>query len=217
MQMWMVGPGFKVTPALMVMNLFMFLVLAISNLSLSNFSVQSGITLGANYGPMVLDGQWWRLVSSLFLHWSLMHLVFNTVSLLFLGRMIEPLIGHTTFLTVYLITGICSGLASLYFNQNVVSAGASGAIFGLFGVFVSLLMSNLVRKDVRIQWLKSIGAILAINLVMGLFLPVDNAAHIGGLASGVVIGLALLPLIKSNMMKAAQARVQPHHMPEKID
>lgn len=208
MQIWMPGPGFRVTPVLILINAFMFLVLAISNFSLSTFSVQSGITLGANYGPLVLDGQWWRLLSSLFLHWSLMHLLFNMVSLLFLGRIIEPLIGHATFLTVYLITGICSGLASLYFNQNVVSAGASGAVFGLFGIFVSLLMSNLVRKDVRIQWLKSIGAILAINLAMGLFLPVDNAAHMGGLVSGVVIGLLLLPLIRVNMVKAARARAQ---------
>ncbi len=193
--------GYKVSPALVAINVVVFIVLAVMNLSVTQFSPQSLYWLGANYSPWVDQGQWWRFITSMFLHFGVAHLLFNSVSLLFLGKIIEPLLGHINFIGLYLITGIAGSAASYVFNKGVVSAGASGAIFGLFGIFIAILLSNIMRKDIRDQWLKSIGAILAINLGMGLFLPVDNAAHIGGLVSGLILGFAFIPVIKRRLKK----------------
>ena len=71
----------------------------------------------------------------------------------------------------------------------------------LFGIFVAVLLSNIVRPDLRKEWLKSIGAVLAINLGLGLFLPIDNSAHLGGLACGVLMGLLLLPWMRSRLRR----------------
>jgi len=105
------------------------------------------------------------------------------------------------FTIVYLTTGICGSLASYWFNKGVLSAGASGAIFGLFGVFIALLLSNMIEAKKRAELLKSVGVILVINLGLGLILPVDNAAHIGGLLSGTIIGTLLLPLMREKRRK----------------
>lgn len=190
------APGYKVSPALVAINVLVFIALAILNLSLTEYSIQSLYMLGANSSQWIDQGQWWRMVTSLFLHFGLMHLLFNSVSLLFLGRFLEPLLGHTVFLVLYLLMGIGASLTSYIFNKDVISAGASGAIFGLFGIFIVLMLTNLIERRVRQEWLKSIGVILAINLGMGLILPVDNAAHLGGLAAGLICGVLVMPWIR---------------------
>ena len=201
MLLWTPGPGFKVSPVLALINVVVFLVLCVINLSFTHFSNQSLLLLGANFHPLVDQGQWWRLLSSVFLHLSVAHLLFNCISLLFLGRLLEPILGHVKFLIAYIATGLAAGFASYWLNDNVISAGASGAIFGLFGIFIVLLLSNLFEPRVRNYWLKSVGGILALNLVLGLVLPIDNAAHIGGLISGVVAGLVLMPFIYKSIRR----------------
>lgn len=193
--------GFRVTPVLLILNLLMFLALVVVNGNFSQFSAQSLLALGANYSHFVVQGEWWRFFSSIFLHLGLTHLVFNSASLFVLGRFIEPLLGSALFLLVYLACGLAGSFASYLFNPGILSAGASGAIFGLFGIFVAVLLSNIVRPDLRKEWLKSIGAVLAINLGLGLFLPIDNSAHLGGLACGVVMGLLLLPWMRSRLRR----------------
>jgi rhomboid protease GluP len=204
MKLWTAGPGFIISPILAACNIILFIILAGMNLSVTDFSYQSLYWLGANYSPWVDDGQWWRFVSSMFMHFGIMHLLFNTVSLLYLGRLLEPKIGSLPFTIIYFVTGIAGSFASYTFNKGVFSAGASGAIFGLFGLFIAILLSNIIRKDIRDQWLKSIGVIVIINLGMGLLLPVDNAAHLGGLISGIVIGFAVVPLIKRKIRRLQQ-------------
>jgi rhomboid protease GluP len=206
MQLWTPGPGFKISPAFAALNILVFLVLAAWNLSFTEYSPASLYWLGANFAPWVEQGQWWRFLTSMFLHFGLMHLLFNTVSLLFLGRILEPMLGYLPFATIYLLTGICGSAASYLFNDTVISAGASGGIFGLFGVFIAVLLTNIMRKDVRDEWLKSVGAILAINLGMGLFLPVDNAAHLGGLLTGFVLGVIMIPFIKKRLRQLMLSR-----------
>jgi rhomboid protease GluP len=193
--------GFRITPVLLSLNLLVFLAVVVVNGNFSQFSAQSLLALGANYSNFVAQGEWWRFFSSMFLHFSLMHLVFNSASLFVLGRFIEPLLGSALFLLVYLACGLAGSFASYLFNPGVISAGASGAIFGLFGIFVAVLLSNIVRPDLRKEWLKSIGAVLAINLGLGLFLPIDNSAHLGGLACGVLLGLLLLPWMRSRLRR----------------
>lgn len=178
-----------------LINLLVFCLLALLNGSFAKFSTQSVYWLGANYAPWIEQGQIWRLLTSLFLHFGPLHLAFNCIALLYLGQVLLPLTGQRLFLLAYLMTGVSSSYTSFLFNKDVVSAGASGAIFGLFGFFVALLFSNLLPRPVRTKWLQTIAFIVAINLGLGLFLPVDNAAHIGGLVSGLVLGLILLPYL----------------------
>ncbi|EAR08194.1 rhomboid family intramembrane serine protease [Reinekea blandensis] len=201
MNLLLPAPGYKISPLLVLIYGLVFVAMSIMNLSFTQYSIQSLYWLGANFSPWVDAGQWWRLGTSIFVHFGLMHLVFNSVSTLFLGRFLEPLLGHVAFIVVFLTTGLCASMASYVFNKEVYSAGASGAVFGLFGLFIVLVLSNLVRPEVRNEWLKSIGVILVINLGMGLVLPVDNAAHLGGLASGLVAGVIALPLIRARLRR----------------
>ncbi len=198
MLLWTPGPGFKVTPTLVGINVLVFIALCVVNLSIFDFSGRSLLLFGANFRPLIEDGQWWRFITSMFIHLNLSHLLFNCMSLLFLGRLIEPLLGHFNFFLAYMVTGIIASFASFALNVTVISAGASGAIFGLLGIFVAILLSDLMPAPQRKEWLKSVAAILVLNLGMGLILPVDNYAHIGGLISGIVIGFILVPMVKLN-------------------
>ncbi len=198
--------GFVVTPVVILVNGLIFLILVAMNMSFTQFSPPSLYWLGANYSGWVDAGQWWRFVSSMFLHFGVMHLLFNCVSLLFVGRFLEPLMGSTLFAAVYFLTGISGSLASYLFNSGAVSAGASGAIFGLFGVFIAVLLSNIIQKAQRDEWLKTIGGIVVLNLVMGIVLPIDNAAHLGGLIGGVVLGFLSIPLIKRRIRRLFTSR-----------
>lgn len=202
-------PGGKlllVSPSLVAINCIIFLLLAAANLSFSSFSPQSLYYLGVNFSPWVEQGQWWRLLSSVFLHFGLMHLAFNSISTLFLGRLLEDFVGRRIFLLVYLLTGIAGSLASFNFNKEVFSAGASGAVFGILGLFITILLANVLPKDVRNRWLKDIGVLLVINAAIGFFAPVDNAAHIGGLIAGALLGVVLLPLMKRRWLAEINQR-----------
>lgn len=197
-------PGGKlllVSPILVVINILVFLALAGANQSFSSFDVPSLYYLGVNFSPWVEQGQWWRLFTSIFLHFGLMHLAFNCVSTLFLGRLLEDFVGRRIFLLVYLLSGIAGSLASFIFNKEVFSAGASGAVFGLLGLFIAILLANVMQAELRKHWLKQIGIILGLNLMIGLVAPVDNAAHLGGLAAGALLGTILLPLMKRRWLE----------------
>lgn len=171
---------------------------------MSEFSTNSIIKLGANFEPLVNEGQWWRLLTSVFLHLSVMHLAVNCMSLLFLGRLLEPALGNILFALNYVVLGVAASYASYWFNTNVISAGGSGAVFGLLGVFIAFLFVGPVQRDARNAWLQGIGVIVGLNLLAGLFLPVDNAAHIGGLVAGLAVGFVLTPFISSRLKRRAR-------------
>ncbi|MEX1057618.1 MAG: rhomboid family intramembrane serine protease, partial [Natronospirillum sp.] len=161
----------------------------------------------ANFGPWTADGQWWRLLSSVFLHGGLLHLVFNCIILANIGTFLEPLLGRWLYTLLYMVTGIVASLTSLMFNFGVVSVGASGAIFGLYGFFMALLLSNLFKREFRNQFLKGTLVFIGINLALGFTVGmIDNAAHIGGLISGFVLGLIGLPFIKQRAERQALRR-----------
>lgn len=104
--------------------------------------------------------------------------------------------GRTRFISAYLLTGITASLASLWLHDLTISAGASGAIFGMYGVFLAMLTTNLIEKAARKALLTSIAVFVGYNLIYGLKGGIDNAAHIGGLLGGLVIGYALIPSLK---------------------
>lgn len=163
---------------------------------------ESLLLWGANFRPVTLDGEWWRLISSCFLHIGIFHLLMNMYALLYIGLLLEPYLGKSRFLSAYLITGIAGSVASLYWNELTISAGASGAIFGMYGVFLAMLTTNLIEKSARKALITSIAVFVGYNLLNGLKGGIDNAAHIGGLVSGLIVGYSFYPsLVKPKISK----------------
>jgi rhomboid protease GluP len=151
------------------------------------------VFLGANVPPLVWAGQWWRLFASLFIHIGVIHLLLNGYALYQLGTMFEVLMGSGRMLGVYLASGLGGALASLFFMRGDLSAGASGAIFGLLGALVGFLMRRRDRLNPGgKQLLSSLLLWAGINVVFGLTNPmIDNAGHAGGAVTGLVLGLML--------------------------
>ena len=186
-------PGFFITPILIDINIAIFILMVMSGVNLLTPTTLSLINWGGNIRALTLDHQWWRIITCCFLHVGIIHLLLNMYALLYIGIILEPQLGRGRFLSAYLFTGIMASLASLYWHPNTLSAGASGAIFGMYGVFLALLTTNLIEKTRRTALLSSIGIFVAFNLLAGSKAGVDNAAHIGGLLSGIIIGYLFYP------------------------
>ena len=190
--------GYFVTPLLIICNILIFVAMIYTGTHFLFPDIHDLLDWGANYRPFILEGQWWRLMVSCFLHIGILHLLFNMYALFYIGLLLEPYLGKSRFLAAYLISGIAASVASIWWNGTVVSAGASGAIFGMYGVFLALLSTNLVDKSVRKSLFTSIGVFVVYNLVNGLNPNngVDNAAHLGGLLTGFVLGFGFVPSLK---------------------
>ncbi len=160
----------------------------------ASFGPEQLLRCGANYGPYTLGGQFWRLVTSPFLHSSVLHLAWNMLFLWGLCRQLDRLIGGTRTLAVYLLSGIGCSLAGAWSDPTQVSLGASGCIAGVAGCLVSLLalakldLSRLQRRSILLWAL----FLMPVSIVSGFFSEgVDNAGHLGGLVSGLLIGVVL--------------------------
>jgi rhomboid protease GluP len=188
---------YLVTPILIYINLFILLLMTLTGVNPITPTATALRNWGGNFGPMVTDGQHWRLFTYMFLHGGLAHVAGNTFALLYIGLHLEPLLGKARYLAAYLLTGIIAGLASMLMHEHTVSVGASGAIFGLYGVFLSLLTARLIRGAQRQTLLRSLLFFVVYNLLMGLQGNTDNAAHVGGLVSGMLAGYAFMPELKS--------------------
>ena len=147
------------------------------------------LMFGANFRPLVQAGEVWRLATSMFLHIGIIHLLVNMYSLLIIGRQLESFLGKWKFLIVYLGSGILGSLLSVVIHSSI-SAGASGAIFGLlgsllyFGYHYRLYLGTVLKTQVI--------PIIIINLLIGFMVPgIDNFAHIGGLVGGYLITMAV--------------------------
>jgi rhomboid protease GluP len=184
------GSNLYVTYAIIAINIIVFILMAIDGAEI--FTVTEGlvhIKWGSNVTALTFSGDWWRLITSTFIHFGIIHLVMNMYALYSAGVYLEPMLGKTKYITAYLCTGVIAGIVSLWWHKDGVNgAGASGAIFGLYGVFISLLLTNLIPKQTRSALLQSIGIFVVFNLVYGMKSGIDNAAHIGGLISGMLIG-----------------------------
>jgi len=154
------------------------------------------VRFGANFGPLILDGETWRLFTSMFLHIGLAHLFFNSYALFIFGLEMERLYGPDRYLMVYILSGLFGSLASFASRgPEVFSAGASGAIFGIIGMNLAyfLLHRETFGQFGRQREMNTL-LIIGINLVFGFTVPgIDNLAHIGGLISGFALGYGLAP------------------------
>jgi len=154
------------------------------------------INYGAKDNDLIVQGQYWRFVTPIFLHANLLHVGLNMLNLAVLGVFLERLVGHLRYLFIYFVTGIVSIIASFYFMPQEISVGASGAIFGLVGAYsIFVLMHRRAFPKHGIPALLWLIIVIGVNLGIGLFVPnVDNYAHIGGLLSGCLLGWWFTPL-----------------------
>ena len=181
-----------VTHALLVLNLLLWITLEVSG---GSRNAQVLIDFGALSAPLIVDGEYWRLFTAMFLHAGVMHILANSLSLFIFGQIVERSYGHARFALIYLLAGLFGSVASFTLNSTGVGVGASGAVFGIVGALAAYLVANRrVMGEFGRQNLMGLLVLVGINIVFGLTATgIDNWAHMGGLASGFLLGLALGP------------------------
>jgi rhomboid protease GluP len=179
----------RVTYVLLVIIIAVFILMELSG---GSQNVRVLLLFGAKYNPLILAGEWWRFITPMFLHIGLMHILFNGVALYSLGKLTEQIYGSVRFFIIYMVAGVSGVVSSFVFSDNL-SAGASGAIFGLFGALLYFATQN---KELFFRTLgTNVLVVLGINLAFGFLSPgiIDNYAHLGGLLGGflasAVVGL----------------------------
>jgi len=192
-----------VTHALVAINVAVFAALAAAGAGIVTPNAAVHVAWGSNLVPVTVDGEWWRLGTSMFLHFGIVHLLWV---LYVNGRVIEQMFGSTRYLVIYLFAGLAGSLASAAWHPVTNSAGASGAIFGVLGGMFAFLVAKKSRvpREVLRAHGRSIVAFVLYNVAFGFAYPgIDNAAHLGGAVAGFLMGLALArPL-------APEARAEP--------
>jgi len=175
------------------LNVLVFLAMVLSGVSPLNPTTEQLKHWGANWGPLSLGSQPWRILTSNYVHVGIVHLAFNMWCLWNLGQLAERILGRLNFVALYTICGLAGSLASLWLHPMVVGAGASGAIFGLAGASLAVFyLGHLPIAKAAIQGtMRSLLTFVGYNLLFGLAPGIDNSAHIGGLVAGLAMGAAL--------------------------
>lgn len=194
------GPLAWVTNLIVAANVIVFVIMGLQGAGwFEAASMKPYILYGANNAAATTNGEWWRLVTSMFLHFGVLHVAFNMWALFQAGHLVERLLGRVLYTLVYFGTGVVGSLATICWHGDTLwSAGASGAVFGVYGALLGYFVREKhgVPRSVFRPIMKSTLIFAAFNLTYGAVNPhIDNAAHIGGFASGLVLGwLVALPL-----------------------
>ncbi len=203
-------PRVFVTYLLVAINVAAFGLMAGTGVSPMDPAPDELIAWGASFGPLVSEGQWWRLVSANYLHYGALHIGLNMYVLFRVGPLVERLLGNASFGVMYVLSGIAGSVASVSYHPVVVSAGASGAVFGVFGALLAIVLRQ--RDSIppeRLGPLRSYAlTFIVANVALGFSVSfVDNAAHLGGLAGGFLAGAALSRPIVGEPRRNPLARV----------
>jgi len=185
---------YKITYSLIAINIVVYLFSAFFSQDFINMNSEVLVKMGALFGPItVLGGEWWRLLTAMFLHGGMTHLLMNMFSLYLIGRGVEEYFNTTSYVLLYLFSGLLGGLASLYMHPASVGVGASGAIFGIFGAMGGFFIAHRNKIEAHTKaFMKEFAIIIGINLVLGFSIPsVDVSAHVGGLIIGFIGGYVI--------------------------
>ncbi len=203
-------PKFVATPVIIGLNVLMFVVMVFRGVPPMHPQVNHVIRYGADWGPLTLGGQFWRLLASNYIHFGFEHLLLNMWCLWGLGKLAECFYRTGDYILLYTFTGIASSIFSVLLQPLTVSAGASGAIFGVAGVMLSTLKwGNLgIHEAPKNAMFKGVLRFAGINLLFGLAInfyyrgrgpQIGNVGHISGLLAGVVIGTILCRHLDESM------------------
>ncbi len=187
-------PHAPLTPLLLAINVAVFAVMVATGISPYEPTQEDLFRWGANFGPATLEGAWWRALTCTFVHAGALHLAVNMYVLWAAGRVLERLVGSSSFLALYVLSGLMGSIASLAWHPLSVSVGASGAIFGVYGGLIGFVL--LRRGSIYLRSFRTLlaGTVLfvAFNVLLSLGEEqIDMAAHLGGLGGGLVYGLIL--------------------------
>jgi len=176
-------------------NVLIFLLMALAGGSTNESTLMA---FGVKSNPEIARGEWWRFITPIFIHIGMLHLFFNSYALWIVGPQVEKLYGAARFVILYVLTGVAGVYASYFYHPQSESAGASGAIFGLFGVL--LVFGVRYRNSIPPFFKRAVGTgvlpVIVINLIIGFTIPaIDNSAHLGGLLAGAALA-ALVPFQK---------------------
>jgi len=204
--------SFPVTVALLTINVLVFAAMVLQRpASLFHPEDQQLLQWGATFGPLSLGTQPWRILTSNYVHLEIAHIAFNMWALWQLGRAAERIFGRWVYFVIYTATGISGSLLSLLHNPMGLSAGASGALFGIVGALIAALYLGKLPfpKRVRDSLLKNLVWVAIINLGLGASIPnIDNAGHVGGLVMGLAVGAIIGPhLMEEPTRRAAYNRL----------
>jgi len=189
-----VRPSRRVTQLILGINVMVFLAMVMSGASATQPTNQQLLQFGANWGPLSLGSQPWRLLAANYVHVGIVHIALNMWCLWDLGGLAELIFGPTTYFLIYLLCGLGGSVASVWWHPLVVGAGASGAIFGLAGTLIAAIyLGHLPFPRAALKGtLRSLFIFAGYNLFFGAVIAqVDNSAHIGGLVTGLIIGALL--------------------------
>jgi membrane associated rhomboid family serine protease len=177
------------TKAFLAINILMFLLMSFAGGTTNETTLMA---FGVKSNAEIAQGQWWRFITPIFIHIGILHLLFNSYALWIVGPQVEKLYGTATFVVLYMLTGVAGVVGSYIYHPYSISAGASGAIFGLFGVL--LAFGFRYRKSIPPEFKRAVGTgvlpVIVINLIIGFTIPaIDNSAHISGLLAGAALAL----------------------------
>ena len=202
------APGTPVTLALVALNSAVFIIAAFLGAGVLAPNSEVLIRLGSDYTPLTASGQWWRLLTSIFLHFGLFHVGLNMWALYTQGQLAERIYGSVRFLFIYIVAGLAGSVASYLWHPIVNGAGASGAIFGVLGALLAFFIRS--RGDVPLSVVKtqrnSALAFIIYSLLNGARVQgIDNAAHLGGLVAGMTVGFLLTRRLTSEQNRRESA------------
>jgi len=181
--------GFPATVVLIAINVIVYLIEILHGGGGTSLSTKTIYDMGGLWGPAVSEGgDWWRTITSGFVHVSIFHIGFNMYLLFILGRLLEPSIGTPRFVFLYFASLLAGSFFALWFSPDAVSAGASGAIFGVLGA------TFVIARGRRLDAIAGqIGILILINLVFTFSDgTISVGAHVGGLVAGVLSGLLIV-------------------------
>jgi rhomboid protease GluP len=194
-----ITPRVRVAPTIVAINVAVFAAMVVTGVSFISPTADAALAWGANYGPRTLGGQPWRLVTNVFVHFGIIHLALNMLALWNAGALLERMFGPLAFTALYLAAGLTGSAASLAVHPQVVSAGASGAVFGVYGALAAFLLRQrgVIPMSVLTRLRGVALSFIAYNILFGFTnKAIDNAAHVGGLLGGAAAGALLArPLV----------------------
>jgi rhomboid protease GluP len=199
------SPRTPVTWTLIAANTLVFLALGLAGVGWLTAQGDRAVAWGSNYGPYTTAGDWWRPLTAMFIHSGMIHLAFNMWALASFGPVVERIYGSARYVLLYLVAGLAGGLASVGWAPAVHSLGASGAIFGILGALLATWFNSdaAIAREVLRPLRASTLIFTTAGLVFGsIATGIDNANHLGGLAAGLVMGLALVRPIEPHTKRS---------------
>jgi rhomboid protease GluP len=199
-----VTPHLYVTPGLIGANLLIFIAMGFMGAGIGTGDSTLYLAWGGNFRPLTTGGEWWRLLTSAFLHVGVLHLLFNLWVLFEAGRLVERLYGNGYFAFIYAASALTGSLSSILWYEQRISVGASGAIFGVYGALIAyLIMRRHTLPPAIIRNLLTIAVLfIGVSMAYGLSQQgIDNAAHAGGLVGGFLLGIPLSRPLEPTLRK----------------